>query len=202
MSTALRGTLGKNVGHTRERFKAHVAARDRPLVVRLEQFAMVPPSVRGPWRARRRAGRWQSSLGKYVDDVGPALDLAVHPLEWVRGRDLGPVLAEKSCRPARRRARRPCGCRASPASRASRVCHDLPLGFGICLVFLGEDRLQHRGHGHALLGRGMGERVAHPVNAAALVRGIEHPPRGGPQALVIIGNDQLHAAQASVGERA
>ena len=77
----------------------------------------------------------------------------------------------------------------------------IPLSFGIRLVLLGEDGLQHRGHGRPLLGRGMGERVPHPVNATALVRGVEHPPRSGPQALVIVSDNQLHAAQAPVGER-
>ncbi len=48
----------------------------------------------------------------------------------------------------------------------------------------------------------MGKRVSHPVNATALVRRVEHPPRGSPQPLVVIGDHQLHAAQATVGERA
>ena len=45
----------------------------------------------------------------------------------------------------------------------------VPLGFGLGLAFLGEDRLEHRGHGRALLGRSVRQGVAHPVNPTALM---------------------------------
>ena len=40
------------------------------------------------------------------------------------------------------------------------------------------------------------------MNPTALVSGVEDPPRGGAQALVIIGDHQLHAAQATIGQGA
>lgn len=54
---------------------------------------------------------------------------------------------------------------------------------------------------HALLRRRMRERVAHPVNAAPLMCGVEHAAGSGAQALVVVGDDQLHATQAAIGER-
>ena len=51
----------------------------------------------------------------------------------------------------------------------------VPLGFGLGLAFVGEDRLEHRGHGRALLGRSVRQGVAHPVNPTALMGGIEDP---------------------------
>ena len=81
-----------------------------------------------------------------------------------------------------------------------RLGNRIPLRFGIHLVLPGEDRLQHRRDCRALLGRGMGKSVPHPVNATALVRRIEHPPRSSSQTSVVIGDNQLHAAQATIGE--
>ena len=77
----------------------------------------------------------------------------------------------------------------------------VPLGFRVGLAFLGEDRLEHRRHGRALLGRGMRQGVAHPVNPTALMGCVEDPARRRPQPLVIIGDDELHATQAAVGQR-
>ena len=85
---------------------------------------------------------------------------------------------------------------------AQGVSHDLPLGFGLGLGLLCEDRLQHRRHRGALLGRGVSQGVAHPVNAAPLMGRIEDTARGRPQALVVVGDHQLHAAQAPIGEAA
>lgn len=48
----------------------------------------------------------------------------------------------------------------------------------------------------------MGERVAHPVNAAALMRGIKHPARGRAPVIVVVSDDQLDATQTAIGERA
>ena len=86
-------------------------------------------------------------------------------------------------------------------SPSERLRDSIPPGSGIRLVLLGEDGVQHRGHGCPLLGRGMGERIPHPVNATALVRGVEYPPRSRPQALVIVSDTRLYAAQSTVGER-
>jgi hypothetical protein len=79
------------------------------------------------------------------------------------------------------------------------------LGLGLGLAVLGEDRLEHRRHRSALLGallgRSMRQGVAHPVNPTALMGCVEDPARRRPQPLVIIGDDELHATQAAVGQR-
>ena len=49
---------------------------------------------------------------------------------------------------------------------------------------------------------GMGQQVAHEVDAAPLSSCAEDPGRGGLQALVVVGDHQLHAAQAAAGEAA
>jgi hypothetical protein len=38
------------------------------------------------------------------------------------------------------------------------------------------------------------------VDAAALVGGIEDPPGGGAQSLVVVGDHQLHPAQSAIGK--
>ena len=48
----------------------------------------------------------------------------------------------------------------------------------------------------------MGQQVAGEVHAAALPCGAEDPGRGGLQALVVVGDHQLHAAQPAPGQRA
>ena len=48
----------------------------------------------------------------------------------------------------------------------------------------------------------MAEEVAGPVHAAALEAGAEDAPGGRPQAFVIVGNDELDAAQTAIGQRA
>jgi hypothetical protein len=92
----------------------------------------------------------------------------------------------------------------------------VPLCLRLGLALLDEDRLRHRRHRGAAPGRGVHQGVAHPVNPAALPVSatidpldqplhactVEHAARGGPQALVIVGDRQFHAAQAAVGEAA
>jgi hypothetical protein len=48
----------------------------------------------------------------------------------------------------------------------------------------------------------VGEQVALPVDAAALLRGVEDAGGGGTQALVVVGDDELDAAETAIGERA
>ena len=50
----------------------------------------------------------------------------------------------------------------------------------------------------AMTAGGMGQRVAHPVHPTALLAGVEHLAGGGAQSLVIVGDDQLHPAQAAI----
>ena len=42
----------------------------------------------------------------------------------------------------------------------------------------------------------------HPVHPTALLAGVEHLAGGGAQTLVIVGDDQLHPAQAAIRQRA
>ena len=75
-----------------------------------------------------------------------------------------------------------------------RVGDDVPLRRGLGLGLLGEDGLQHGGDGSALLGRGIGERVAHPMHAAPLQTSIEDAAGSSAQALVVVSDHQLDAA--------
>jgi hypothetical protein len=59
-----------------------------------------------------------------------------------------------------------------------RIGDALPLSVCFCGAFLSKDGLDHGDHGRALLGRDMGQSVAHPVYTAALKRGMEDL-RGG-----------------------
>ena len=64
-------------------------------------------------------------------------------------------------------------------------------------------RLRDEGGGDApALLAGMGQQVAHEVDAAPLSSCAEDPGRGGLQALVVVGDHQLHAAQPAPGEAA
>jgi len=81
------------------------------------------------------------------------------------------------------------------------------LGAQILRVLLREDCLEHGDDAGPLLGWNMGERVAHPMNAAALHGGVKHARRRRPQELVVVGYDfrgldpGIDAAQAAIGER-
>jgi hypothetical protein len=67
---------------------------------------------------------------------------------------------------------------------------------------MGEDGADHGRHRGALLGCRMAQEVAGPVNAAALETSVEDAPGSRAQALVVIGDDELDAAQAAIGQRA
>ena len=47
----------------------------------------------------------------------------------------------------------------------------------------------------------MGQQVAHPVDAASLQGGVEDLRCVRPRSLVVVGDDELDAAQAAIGER-
>src|SRR5512136_336968 len=66
--------------------------------------------------------------------------------------------------------------------------------------FLRENGLQHGDDRGPLLRRDMGERVAQPVHATALLGCVEDLGCSGAQALVIVGDDELYAAQAAISE--
>jgi hypothetical protein len=133
--------------------------------------------------ARCLISRFTRSRGLVEADLWPVLSREVHVGERVlargvhQGSELRLLLAE-------------------------RVGDDVPLVDGIDGGLLGEDRPEHRGAGRALLRRGVDERISHPVNAAALVSGVEGPPGGGAQSLVVVGDHQLHPAQSTIGKAA
>jgi hypothetical protein len=67
---------------------------------------------------------------------------------------------------------------------------------------LGEDGLEQGDNGGALLGRDMRQSIAHPMNATALMGGMEDLRGGRPEPLVIVSNDQLDAPQAPIRQGA
>lgn len=170
-------------------YKAHVAARDGPLVVDLEHLGADEPDD-------------GLVVGKDADDVGSALHLPVQTLQRVCAGNLRPVLLgevhvgeDVVAGGVHHRAE-------LRLLLAERVGDGVPPGHGFGLGVLREDRLQHGDDGSALLRRGVGQGIPHPMNSAPLEGGVEHAPGGGAQALVVIGDDELHAAQAAIGERA
>ena len=77
-----------------------------------------------------------------------------------------------------------------------------PLDLRAVGVLLGEGGGDEGGDDAPALAAGMGQQVAGEVHAAALPCGAEDPGRGGLQALVVVGDHQLHAAQPAPGPRA
>jgi hypothetical protein len=80
-----------------------------------------------------------------------------------------------------------------------RIGDTFPLRMGVLRGLLGEDGLDHGDDCGALLGSDVGQRVAHPVDATPLQGGAENLRGGRTQALVIVGDDQLDTAQATLG---
>ena len=77
-----------------------------------------------------------------------------------------------------------------------------PLDLRAVGVLLGEGGGDEGGDDAPTLAAGMGQQVAGEVHAASLPGGAEDPGRGGLQALVVVGDHQLHAAQPAPGQRA
>lgn len=68
-------------------------------------------------------------------------------------------------------------------------------------VGLGEDCAEHRSDHLGVRLRDVGQDVADEVDPAALVgRTLEHPRQCGDQALVLVGDHQLHPGQASLAQ--
>ena len=72
---------------------------------------------------------------------------------------------------------------------AQRIGDLVPLGEGLGFGVLDEDGADHGCDRDALLGGCVAKEVAGPVHAPALEAGAEDAAGGGPQALVIIGDD-------------
>ena len=77
-----------------------------------------------------------------------------------------------------------------------------PLDLRAVGVLLGEGGGDEGGDDAPTLAAGMGQQVAGEVHAASLPGGAEDPGRGGLQALVVVGDHQLHAAQPAPSEGA
>ncbi len=86
--------------------------------------------------------------------------------------------------------------------RAQGLGDGTPLVVGGLGGVLREDGLQHGDDGGPLLGRHVGQEVTHPIDSAALVARMEHLGRRSAQPFVVVGDDQLDAAQAAVGKLA
>ena len=83
----------------------------------------------------------------------------------------------------------------------SQLVGDLPpLRPGSVGIVLGEGGADEGRDDAASLLAGMGERVAHEVNATALPRGVQNPGDGGLQPFMGIRDDELDAAQTPPGE--
>ena len=77
-----------------------------------------------------------------------------------------------------------------------------PLCGGTVGIVLGKRGCDEGGDDAPALLAGMGQQVAHEVDAAPLSSCAEDPGCGGLQALVVVGDHQLDAAQAAAGEAA
>ncbi len=87
--------------------------------------------------------------------------------------------------------------------KRSRSASDLaPLLVRRVRCLLGEDRLQYGDDGGSLLWPDMRECVPHPMHPTALVTGTEHLACRRSQTFVVVGDDELHAAQAAIGKAA
>jgi hypothetical protein len=174
------------VADRREAFKAHVASADGPLII-LFQHQRADHSNDG------------TIIGKNADDIRAAFDFAVEAFERIGAGDLRPVLLGEG------------GISQDILSRfiyqfgkfrcrlTQRIGDASPLRMGVLRGLLGEDGLDHGDDCGALLGSDVGRRVAHPVDATPLQGGAENLRGGRTQALVIVGDDQLDTAQATLG---
>ena len=138
-------------------------------------------------------------VGKDADDVGATLDLGMEPFDRVCGVQFLAVLpgeahvgedvvlgfVHENCQ---------------LGDLGPELVGDLtPLDLRAVGVLLGEGGGDEGGDDAPALAAGMGQQVAGEVHAAALPCGAEDPGRGGLQALVVVGDHQLHAAQPAPG---
>ena len=86
--------------------------------------------------------------------------------------------------------------------RPDLVGDEAPLPAGRLGVVLGEGGGDEGGDDTPALAAGMGQDIAHEVDAAALPGGAEHLGDRGLDAFVSVGDDQLDASEAAPGELA
>ena len=164
---------------------------DLPFVVGFDQD--------GAGEAEQRGG-----VGEDADDVGAALDLLVHPLERVGGPDLAPVRGreggegEQVVAGARASSSRPWGAAGRAWSAITSNCSWTWAASGWAkMVRIAAATISPEPFGHR------GQHVAHEVDPAALPgRAEQHAADRGLQALVGVGDHQLHSVQAAGLQRA
>ena len=135
-----------------------------------------------------------------ADDIGPALHFLVQALQWVGGVKLGTVLGRE----------RQVGEHIVLAlvhqvgefgpARSELIGDLTPDLSGGRLVGLQEGLAQGGGDDGVLAFRHMGQGVAHPVDSAALPGRAQYPGDRLLEALVGIGDDQLHALEATADQ--
>ncbi|EJU11880.1 hypothetical protein LH128_16678 [Sphingomonas sp. LH128] len=138
-------------------------------------------------------------VGKDADDIGSSLDLFVDALERVGRRDLRPVLLGERHIGEHLFARAVHHDGELLVSFTQGIGDVVPLFVGGFGALLGEDRLEHGYDSGTLFGTDMCQSIAHPVHATALLGCMEDLACGAAQAFVIVGDDELDAAQAAIG---
>ncbi len=135
-----------------------------------------------------------------ADDLGASLDLAIETFERIGGVELGSVLGREA--------------HVGEHVRLGVIHQDgelwqlgpelisdaTPLSLCQFGIVLGEGRGDEGRDNASTAPAGVGQRVAHEVNAAALPGGDENLRDRRLSALVGVGDDQLHSAQAAPGK--
>jgi hypothetical protein len=141
-------------------------------------------------------------VGEDADEVGAAADFAVEALERIGGAQLAPVVGGEVVEGEQvflgalehRRA-----FRQRPFKPDDRLAGQLARGGGAVGV---EDRADQRREHRLLLATGVAERFAQEVDAAALPGRTERLADRLLQPLVRVGDDELHAGEAALEQRA
>jgi hypothetical protein len=138
-----------------------------------------------------------ASLGKDADDLGTALDLAVQPFERIGGMELGAMLSGE-VHVGEHVGRGFVHQRRELWDLGPELIGDAaPLLLGRLGVVLGEGGGDEGRDDTPAAPAGMGQNVAHEVDASALPSGGEDLRHRRLDALMSIGDDQLDATQAA-----
>jgi site-specific DNA recombinase len=151
--------------------------------------ASIPPD-------RQHCGSGHGGLvGEDADDVGAPLHLLVQALERVRAVQLGPVL-DREGQVGEHLVLALVHQRGELGPAGPELVGDLAPGLARRILVGLEESLAQGGGDHGVLALGhVGQGIPHPVDAATLPSGTQYPRDRLLQALVGIGDDQLHALQ-------
>src|SRR6185312_8258695 len=170
-------------------FKLQVPALQLPLVVLLEQ-------------QRANETRYGGFVREDAHDIGAPLDLGVEPLQWVCGVDLHAMRLREG-HEGEHVGLGVIHQRCELGELGSELIgDDAPLLDRRFVRVLREHGVDQREHHLPLTLAGVRERRAQKMHAAALPGGLEDLGDGGLDAQVRIGDHELHAPQASAGQRA